>query len=113
MDIKHYTQTAPDTAGEADADGVSIRWVISRKDGADNFSMRVITVDPGGHTPFHDHPWEHEVSVFGGSGLVAHGAGRVPCKPGDVVFIAPGEVHQFRNSADCPLEFVCLIPNRD
>jgi quercetin dioxygenase-like cupin family protein len=113
MKIRHYTQTAPDPAGESGAEGVSVRWVISRQDGAGNFSMRVITIEPGGHTPSHRHPWEHEVFVLSGAGLVAQGEGEHPCSPGDVIFIVPGEPHQFRNCSDRALEFICLIPNRD
>ena len=34
-----------------------------------------------------------------------------PLKPGDVVLITPDEVHQFKNTGDVPLQFLCLIPN--
>jgi quercetin dioxygenase-like cupin family protein len=111
MKIVHYEQIAPDDAGETGAEGVAVRWVITDRDGADNFSMRVISVRPGGHTPYHDHPWEHEVFVLRGHGMIVHGAGEVGCAPGDVVFIPPSERHQFRNPTDELLEFICLIPN--
>jgi len=32
-------------------------------------------------------------------------------KAGDVVFIRPNEVHQFRNTGCSPFKFLCLIPN--
>ena len=32
-------------------------------------------------------------------------------KAGDVVFVRPNEVHQFRNTGGAPLKFLCLIPN--
>ena len=32
-------------------------------------------------------------------------------RAGDVVFVKPDEVHQFRNTGDQPLKFLCLIPN--
>jgi quercetin dioxygenase-like cupin family protein len=113
MKIRHYRDVAPDPAGEAGADGVTIRWVIGRPEGAANFSMRVIAVGPGGHTPFHRHPWEHEVFVLSGAGFVVQEEGESSCRAGDVVFIGPGEAHQFRNPADDPLEFICLIPISD
>ena len=111
MRISHYRETAPDPAGEVDAEGVSVRWVIAERDGAENFSMRVITVDPGGHTPFHEHPWEHEVFILAGEGKVIQRDSDARCSSGDVVFILPGELHQFANPSDEALEFVCLIPN--
>ena len=111
MKINHYTQVAPDPAGEADADGVTVRWVISERDGAPSFSMRVISVAAGGHTPHHAHPWEHEVFVLKGAGTVVSAGEERCCANGDVIFIAPDEVHQFRNPSDEALEFICLIPN--
>ncbi len=110
MKIKHYTQIPPDPAGEEDAEGVSVRWVISQRDGADNFAMRVIAVEPGGHTPCHDHPWEHEVFVLSGAGKVILRDIEARCAEGDVIFIEPGELHQFANPWDEVLEFICLIP---
>ena len=32
---------------------------LSRKDGVPTFSFRVFTIEPGGHTPFHQHEFEH------------------------------------------------------
>jgi quercetin dioxygenase-like cupin family protein len=113
MKLRHYKEVPPDPGGEAGAQGVSIRWLIREQDGAPNFSMRVIAVEPGGHTPLHDHPWEHEVFVLSGSGLVVQDHGEQACAPGDVIFIEPGETHQFRNNSSSALEFICLIPIHD
>ena len=30
---------------------------------------------------------------------------------GDVVFVKPDEIHQFRNTGATPLKFLCLVPN--
>ena len=32
---------------------------ISSQDGAPVYSYRVFTVEPGGYTPYHQHPYEH------------------------------------------------------
>ena len=45
------------------AKDVDIRWLISKEDGAENFAMRMFELQPGGHTPLHTHPQEHEVFV--------------------------------------------------
>ena len=73
--------------------------------------MRVIAVEPGGHTPYHDHAWEHEVFVLAGAGAVILRDVEAPCAEGDVIFIEPGELHQFVNRSDEALEFICLIPH--
>ena len=52
------------------AEGVYKQVPISREDGTPTFSFRVFKIEPGGHTPFHAHPFEHINYVFEGSGVV-------------------------------------------
>jgi quercetin dioxygenase-like cupin family protein len=92
------------------ARGCRVRWLIGQKQGAPNFAMRHFEVAPGGHTPLHYHPYEHEVFVLEGEGIAVEGAKQHPLRAGDVVFVRPDEVHQFRNSGSQPLKFLCLVP---
>ena len=91
--------------------GCTVRWLVDAHDGAPNFAMRQFEVAPGGYTPRHSHPYEHEVYVLAGSGEVYEGDIARPLRSGDVVFVAPDEVHQFRNTGDSPFRFLCLVPN--
>lgn len=97
------------------ASGCQVRWLIGEPDGAPNFAMRQFEVAPGGHTPRHHHPYEHEVFVVEGEGIVRQGgeAGDVEhaLKPGTVVYVGPDEIHQFRNTGETPLKFLCLVPH--
>lgn len=93
------------------ADGCTVRNLVSVADGAPTFSMRQFEVAPGGHTPRHQHAYEHEVYVLKGNGLVYEGDTAHPLKAGDVAFVKPNEIHQFRNTGDQPLQFLCMIPN--
>ena len=111
MKIIHYKDIPPDPVGEENASGLTVRWAISEKDGAPNFSMRVIEVEPAGHSPYHKHPWEHEVFILEGSGFLIQGEKKLPFTKGDVIFIPPDQEHQLRNSSEATLEFICLIPN--
>jgi quercetin dioxygenase-like cupin family protein len=94
-----------------DAQGCQVRWLLGERDGAPNFSMRQFEVAPGGYTPRHSHPYEHEVYVLEGEGVVLEGHREHLLRPGVVVLVQPNEVHQFRNTQDRPLKFLCLIPN--
>ncbi len=94
-----------------DATDVTIRWLITDKDGAPNFAMRLFEVAPGGGNELHTHAWEHEVFVIEGEGYVATEDTRTPLKPGDFVFVEPNKVHQFRNTGDKPMKFLCMIPH--
>jgi len=89
-----------------------IRWVISEKDGALNFDMRVVEVEPGGQSHHHRHPWEHQVFVLKGTGIVFQKGFQASIKPGSVIFVSPGEEHCFRNTGDQTMEFICVIPSR-
>ena len=48
------------------AEGVYKQVPISRENGTPNFSFRVFTIEPGGHTPLHNHPFEHVNYVIEG-----------------------------------------------
>ena len=90
--------------------GVSKREVITADDGAPLFSMRVFEVGPGSSTPSHSHPWEHEVFILSGKGVVAGEEGATPISKESVIFVAPGEPHCFVNTANEPLRFICVVP---
>ena len=111
MKTVHYRDVPPDPVGEEGASGITVRWVISEKDGAENFSMRVFEFEPGGYSPYHKHPWEHEVFILEGSGSLIQGGKETPFSKGDVIFIPPGEEHQLKNPSEERMEFICLIPN--
>jgi len=88
-----------------------VRWLIGAKDGAPNFAMRQFEVAAGGFTPRHSHPYEHEVFVLEGLGTIAEGSELHTIQGGDIIYVAPGEIHQFRNTGNAPLKFLCLVPN--
>ncbi len=109
MKVINYADTKP----TQELPGVLKREVITARDGAPNFCMRVFEVEPGSSTPDHSHPWEHEVFILAGRGVVRGGAGETAIGAGSVVFIAPGEQHCFINTGDQLLRFICLIPLQD
>ena len=103
----NITKTPVDVEG---AKGVDIRWLISRADGAENFEMRMFELQPGGFTPLHTHPHEHEVFVVEGQGIFVHNGQEYPFKSEYVIFVPGGKEHCFRNAGDSVLRFLCIIP---
>jgi quercetin dioxygenase-like cupin family protein len=93
------------------ASGCNVRWLIGESDGAPNFAMREFEVGVGGFTPRHSHPYEHEIYVLAGQGVVLEDSREIPLRPGDVILVRPDEIHQFRNTGETALRFLCLIPN--
>lgn len=84
---------------------------ISRADGTPAFSFRVFTIEPGGHTPHHNHSFEHLNYIIEGCGTILDQDGEHEIKQGDFAIILPGEPHQYRNtSVDKPLVMICAVP---
>ena len=91
--------------------GAGIRWLIGQADGAPNFAMRMIEIEPCGYSPCHSHQGEHEVFVWSGRGELKIEGRTLPLVPGTAVFIPEKVEHQFVNSSDTgKLEFICVIP---
>ena len=105
-------QECPSTAVNMDgASGATRQLPIGKADGAPNFSIRVFTLEPGGHTPHHIHQSEHLNYIIEGCGEVMEGDTTRPIKAGDFVLVTPNEKHQYRNTGDAPLVFMCMVPS--
>lgn len=111
MKVSHYSATPQQPVEMPGSAGCRVRWLIGAADAAPNFAMRQFEVEPGGYTPRHQHDYEHEVYVVAGRGEVIENGTPHPINAGDIVYVAPNEIHQFRNTGGQPLEFLCLIPN--
>ena len=106
MKVSNYLDVKP----TEEVPGVTKHEVITADDGAPNFVMRVFEVEPGSSTPSHSHPFEHEVFVFSGRGIVLSEAGATQIAKDSVVFIAPNEHHCFVNNSSHTLRLICVIP---
>jgi len=106
----HYTEVDLEEPDEEGIKDLRVRWLISKKDGAENFAMRLFEIQPNGHSPLHQHDWEHEVFILEGNGVTRDKINEKPFKQGDVIFVPSMEWHQFMNTAEDTLKLLCLIP---
>lgn len=111
MKVKQLEEVANQPVDMPGSSGCQVRWLVGQADAAPNFAMRQFEVAPGGYTPKHNHPYEHEVYVLEGEGVVLEGDVEHQLTPGKVVYVAPNEVHQFQNRGSVPLKFLCMVPN--
>ncbi len=111
MRIKHTEEVPQSDVLMEGAAGCRVRWLLGEGDRAPNFAMREFELEPGGHTPHHFHPYEHEIYVLAGEGAIVDGGHERPLRRGDVVLVAPDDTHQFRNTGSTPFKMLCLIPN--
>ncbi len=95
------------------ATGTTIRWIFSKEDGVPNFSMRMFQIEPGGTIEPHSHPWEHEIYVLSGRGIIMIGNEKYEVEPNVAVFIPPNVSHSYQNDSDETLTFLCLIPHHE
>jgi quercetin dioxygenase-like cupin family protein len=109
MKLFRYDTVKAEDAEEG-ASRLTVRWLITKETGAENFAMRLFEMEPGGYSPLHAHPWEHEVFILEGEGFAFDGEEAKGFKAGDVIFIPPSERHQVKNSGKKTLKFLCLIP---
>jgi quercetin dioxygenase-like cupin family protein len=71
-------------------------------DGGARVSGATVTFEPGARTAWHTHPLGQTLIVTAGLGRVQRkGAAIEDIRPGDVVWIAPGEKHSQGAAPDC------------
>ena len=85
MKIASLKQIVAEKVEMDGAKNCQVQLAVSPRDGAPNFAMRVFEIAPGGHTPLHHHPYEHEIYVMEGLGTVWREGKEVPIRPGDVL----------------------------
>lgn len=109
MRLFNFQEVEAKGAGEATSQ-LTVRWLITREMGAENFAMRLFEMGPGGYSPLHSHPWEHEIFILEGEGVVVGGKKERKFTAGDVIFLPPNEKHQLKNKNGKTVKFICLIP---
>ena len=110
--IVRKTAQAPQVEPRMDGvKGAMMRTLLGEADSMPTFHMREFTIAAGGHTPLHRHPYEHEVYILEGRGVIVAGGRRHKLEPAMALYVPPGALHQFRNTSRRePLRFLCLIP---
>jgi quercetin dioxygenase-like cupin family protein len=78
--------------------------------GSDGYSVRYFEVPPGRRTTLERHAHDHSVVLQQGRARVTLGDDTHDLGPGDVVYVAPHELHSFEALGDEPLGFICVAP---
>jgi quercetin dioxygenase-like cupin family protein len=110
MTVKHASDV--EAKKVAAGQNTTIQVLISSSEGP-NFALRKFSMQKGGGMPRHTNTVEHEQYVLRGQATITIGDQTHQVKAGDVVFIAEGAIHSYKNSGDEPFEFLCIIPNKE
>jgi ribulose-bisphosphate carboxylase large chain len=89
--------------------GVSRRVFVGESGESPLFHTRYFEVAEGGYTTLEQHLHEHVVVVMRGQGTALIGERRVTLAFGDVLYVAPDDVHQLSNSGSEPFGFLCIV----
>src|SRR5262245_5863437 len=77
--------------------GVTRQTLIGQRGETTTFHVRYFEIAPGGYSSLEHHAHEHFVIVLRGHGEVQFGDSIHDLASGDAAYVAPHEVHQFRN----------------
>lgn len=80
--------------------------------GWEDHIVRVFTLGSGGHTPNHEHDWEHVNYVISGKGQLEIGGSKRPLAAGDFAFVPPNTKHQYSNPGGEDFVMICIVPKR-
>ena len=105
MQVDHYLDIAP---LPEKARGLIVRRITSS--GAADATMDICEICAGASSALHAHPWEHQVFVVAGQGVVTDGQKPIRFRAGDAVVIPADQPHQFVNVGDSNVLFICLRP---
>ncbi|MGH7144916.1 MAG: cupin domain-containing protein [Planctomycetota bacterium] len=112
MKVVDVAKVPNETVAGPGVQNVKMRAMITQEEGAPHFTMRLFEVAPGGATPLHAHPWEHEIFVVEGAmEALENGENVRNLKTGDAVYVPANERHQFRNPGPGVLKMICMVPN--
>jgi quercetin dioxygenase-like cupin family protein len=96
--------------------GETITFVETAAETGGEWTLIEVEVAPGGGVPMaHVHPYQSETfEVLSGELSMTCGRDTVVALAGDVVRVAPGQVHKFWNGTAYPVRFRCTVaPARD
>lgn len=91
--------------------GITRRELVGKRGESPHFHVRYFEIAPGGHSTLEKHEHEHVVIPIRGKGEAQFGCYVYKIGFGDVVYVAPGDPHQFRNSEDAEeaFGFLCMV----
>ncbi len=99
---------------KADAEGykgINRRELAGKRGESMGFHVRYFEIQPGGYSTLEKHQHEHVVVVQRGEGEAQAGCYIWKVGFGDVVYVSPGDPHQFRCPPEAkePFGFLCIV----
>ncbi len=84
---------------------------IGAKEGWQDHTLRVFTIQPDGHTPRHSHNWEHVNYVISGEGTLEVDGKFLTLSKGAFAVVPPNALHQYSNKGKEDFVMICIVPS--
>jgi quercetin dioxygenase-like cupin family protein len=108
--VRGYRRPEPADPGAGDRWAAVTRQLLAGgPESTSSYELRYFEIAPGGTSAHERHEHEHAVVVLRGEGEVLLGGEPHALGPGDLVRVAPGDPHQFRNRGEEPFGFLCVV----
>jgi quercetin dioxygenase-like cupin family protein len=92
------------------SDKASMAVLVGEQEGWQDYVMRLVSVEVGGFTPKHEHPWPHINYMVEGEGILMIDGVDYPVKKGSHAYVPGNTLHQFKNTSNSPFKFICIVP---
>ena len=106
-EVKNIDSKAVNVPG---ATNVFKQVLVGPQQGWTGWVMRLFTLSKGGCTPKHSHPWPHINYIVKGTGTLFLEDKEQDIGSDQAAYISGGEVHQFKNTGESELSFICIVP---
>ncbi|NLW07455.1 MAG: cupin domain-containing protein [Clostridia bacterium] len=110
MIVSHIDKLTGTPVKGPEIKGTSKKVLVSPKEGWEGWCMRLFTIEVGGATSKHTHPWPHINYITSGRGILHLDGQEHQVSAGSFAYIPEGKPHQFRNDAEEEFSFICIVP---
>ena len=110
MSIGHIDKIPGVKMNHPEVQGATMKVAISPENGWQDHVMRIMEVEPNGYTPKHTHPWPHINYIIEGKGTLLLNGIENPIEAGSYAYVPSDQLHQFKNTSDKILRFICIVP---
>src|SRR5512136_2831942 len=106
--VRKLNEEPGEPEGEEGSQGVNSIDVVLKRADLKAFSSRILRIEPGGHTAFHDHTREHVAVVLRRRCRVETNDSTQELREAMIVTIPSGEGHRFFNPGSDKLALLIL-----
>lgn len=108
--VGHYAEVEEVVMDSDEVQATSLFRLLGPQEGFGGYVMRVFRLQTGGFTPKHRHDWVHINLVISGQGRLLMEDQYHDIAAGSYALVPSGTLHQFQNTGEDVLEFMCIIP---